>query len=101
MHFELLKDHCEIFAGGDKPEDFTEAESIKNTVPVYANGTDNEGRIGYTQYAKVKNMAITIAARGSTGAVFLRTKPYTPIVRLINIIPDETIDCEYLYYVLK
>lgn len=97
----LLKDCCEIKAGGDKPKNFSKSKTDICTIPVYANGIDNKGLVGFTDKAQILQKAITISARGSTGAAFYRDKPYVPIIRLISIIPNELIvDSKYLYYVL-
>ena len=37
----LLKDCCEIKAGGDKPKNFSKSKTDICTIPVYANGIDN------------------------------------------------------------
>jgi len=87
-------------AGGDKPKVFSKEFSDKCSIPVYSNGTENEGLYGYTNEAKITDNSITISARGSVGYTCLRRKPYVPIVRLISVIPTE-IDVEYLYMYLK
>jgi len=109
--FDLnLKDHkiqeiCkEIFAGGDKPKDFFSKSKTKEcSVPILANAVANNGLYGYTKTARVNELAITIAGRGSgTGHVELRDEPFVPIVRLITLIPDlEKVVPKYLMYFLK
>ena len=93
----------DIFAGGDKPTRFSENKNSEFSVPIYANAVANKGLYGYTDLARVNQAAVTIAGRGSgTGHVELREHPYLPIVRLINVIPNEEIlDTKYLFYYLK
>jgi len=94
----------EIFAGGDKPKDFFSKTKTKElTIPILANAVANNGLYGYTKMARVNELAITIAGRGSgTGHVELRDEPFVPIVRLITLIPDlEKVVPKYLMYFLK
>ena len=94
----------EIFAGGDKPKDFFSKVKTKELrVPIIANAVGNGGLYGYTKTARVNEIAITIAGRGSgTGHLELRTEPFVPIVRLITIIPNlEKVVVKYLMYYLK
>lgn len=94
----------EIFAGGDKPIDFFSKVKTKEcTIPIIANAMANKGIYGYTKNPRVKEIAITIAGRGSgTGHVELREEPFLPIVRLITIIPKlEKVVIKYLVYFLK
>lgn len=87
-------------AGGDRPKVFSEIRSMECNVPVYANGSDDEGLYGFTDKAVVMNKSITVSARGNIGYTCLRRKPFVPIVRLICIMPKEEV-LEYLYYVIK
>ncbi len=98
-----LGDVCEIFAGGDKPKIFSENRTDKCRVPVYSNGIDYEGLYGFTDVAKSKGNAITITGRGANaGTVFYRKEPFTPIIRLLTLNPNnEVLDAQYLYYLLK
>lgn len=102
MNKVFIGDYCEVIAGRDKPEHFSINKSSKNKIPVYANGIDNEGLVGYTDHPAITQEAVTVSARGSIGTPFYRNKPYVPIIRLISIIPDNKyLDCLYLYYLLK
>ncbi|EAI5631043.1 restriction endonuclease subunit S, partial [Campylobacter lari] len=97
-----LSEICEsISAGGDKPKDYTENKTISNQIPIYANGVNNNGLIGYTNKAVVTKSSLTISARGTIGFVCIRKEPYYPIVRLISAIPNKKIlHLEYLYFCL-
>lgn len=94
----------EIFAGGDKPKDFFSETKTKDlTIPIIANAVGNNGLYGYTKIARVNEVAITIAERGSgTGHVALRNEPFVPIVRLITIVSNlKKVVPKYLMYFLK
>jgi len=81
----------DIFAGGDKPEEFSSIKTVEMSIPVYANGVENDGLVGYTNHAKVKQEAVTISARGTLGFTRVRKEPFLPIVRLIVAIPNQDI----------
>ncbi len=94
----------DIFAGGDKPKDFfSKAKTKELSIPILANAVADNGLYGYTKKARVNEIAITIAGRGSgTGHIELRKEPFFPIVRLITVIPDlNKVTAEYLMYFLK
>ncbi|EJB1011699.1 restriction endonuclease subunit S [Campylobacter jejuni] len=91
-----------ISAGGDKPKNCTKSKTAKNQIPVYANGVNNNGLVGYTDKATIIKPSLTISARGTIGFVCIRKEPYFPIVRLISLIPCENILClHYLYFCLN
>lgn len=99
-----ITDLCiDICAGGDASKH--EIKKQKDDVfsfPVYSNGIDKNGLYGYSNHATINQPAITLAARGTIGAAFIRTEPYIPIIRLVSIIPDfSKISLTYLYYILK
>lgn len=56
-----------ISAGGDKPKNCTESKTAKNQIPVYANGVNNNGLVGYTDKATIIKPSLTISARGTIG----------------------------------
>ena len=60
--------------------------------PVFANGTDEEGLQCFSKDYRVNKPAVTISARGTIGATFIRKPCFTPVVRLIAIIPKETMN---------
>lgn len=92
-----------IIAGGDAPnKDFmSKTKTPDYPYPIFSNGVENRGLYGYTNQYKVSTPAITIAARGTIGATFIRLEPFTPVVRLITIIPNDYIDIQFLYYLIK
>lgn len=98
-----LGEVCSISAGGDKPECFSENRDKIHSIPIFANGIENDGLYGYTDKAKITLPSVTISARGTIGFVCLRTEPYVPIVRLLVCIPNKIISNSFLYlfYLLK
>lgn len=84
-------------AGGDRPSSFSKDKTDEMSVPVFSNGSSNEGLYGYTDKAEIFEHSITISARGSVGYTVLRRFPYVPIVRLISIVPTD-IYVGYLYF---
>ena len=90
----------EIFAGGDKPDDFSKERTINHCVPIYSNGIENNGLYGYTNKARVSSPSLTISARGTIGYCCIRNEPFFPIVRLITIVPVG-IDLLYLKFVFE
>ena len=90
-----------IWAGRDKPNDFTEEADELRSVPVVANGVANDGILGYTGTATAPANTITVAGRGTIGFSVFRTYEYCPIVRLVVIEQAQQIEPRYLQYYLK
>lgn len=90
-----------IKAGGDAPDDSTKEITDECSIPIYSNGIENEGLYGFTSKAKINKPSITISARGTVGYTCLRRVSYTPIVRLICIIPHEEKLANWLFYYFK
>ena len=87
-----------LFAGGDKPEDTSTERTDKYIYPVWANGEGDRGLMGYSKTYRVDKEALTISARGTIGYCAIREPYFTPIVRLITLIPNEKVDIVYLKY---
>jgi type I restriction enzyme S subunit len=101
LKFFKIGEVAEIFAGGDKPDNFNLTKTNEYQVPVFANGENNKGLQGFTDKARVTQPAVTISARGTIGYTVLRDEPFVPIVRLLTLIPDnKKIDLKYIYYYL-
>ena len=94
---------CEkIFAGGDKPKEFSKYKTNEFSIPIFSNGEKNKGLYGYTNVARVSKPSITISGRGTIGYSEIRTEPFVPIVRLITLLPNENkIDIHFFHYGLK
>ena len=90
----------EFFAGGDKPADCVLEKDEDHPYPVYANGYENEGLQGYSEKCRVIKPAVTISARGTIGYCFIRNAGFTPIVRLVTIVPNNKVSPVFLKYAI-
>jgi type I restriction enzyme M protein len=93
-----------IFAGGDKPKEFSTIKTDKFSIPVYSNSAVNNGLFGYTTKFddRVSESSVTVTARGTIGFAIARNEKYIPIVRLIVInINEKIINNRYLEFALN
>ncbi len=90
----------DIFAGGDKPADVSLTKDDTYKYPVYANGYEKQGFQCYAKTYKIAKAAVTISARGTIGYCFIREPFFTPVVRLITVVPDGKISIMYLKYAI-
>ncbi len=91
-----------ISAGGDKPKEVSKKRTDEFPYPIFSNGIKDKGLYGYSKEAKIFEKSVTVSARGTIGFTAIRNEPYTPIVRLISIIPpQEKLDVEFLQYMLS
>ena len=90
----------EFFAGGDKPSDCTTERDEAHPYPVFANGYENEGLQGYSAKCRVTQPAVTVSARGTIGYCFIREAGFTPVVRLITIVPNNKVSPVFLKYAI-
>lgn len=89
-------------AGGDKPKTVSATQTENCPYPIYSNGISDEGLYGFTNEYKIKDESVTVSARGTIGFVCLRHTPYTPIVRLVTLIPNtDVLSAKYLYLWLR
>ena len=96
-----LGDIGEIFAGGDRPKDFSKYKDEDHPFPIYSNGIKNKGLYGFTKNARVKEEAITLSARGTIGHIEYRSTPFLPIIRLISFVPYANDYLRCLFYFLQ
>ena len=98
---KTLSEICEkLFAGGDVPKkNLSKERTEKYNVPIYANGFKDKGLYGYTDIKKVTKPSITVSARGTIGYAEVREEPFFPVVRLIVLTPNSTVDLHFLYYI--
>jgi len=94
-----------ISAGGDLPKNYQKGQLLPSEeypYPIFANATDSNGLYGYTDNYKIDSDAITISARGAkVGFHTTRVAKFTPIIRLLTLIPNANIvTTEYLNFVL-
>lgn len=90
-----------ISAGGDKPKNFSKEKTELFSIPVIANGETNDGILGYTDEALIKEKSLTVSGRGTIGFSIVRTEPYVPIVRLLVITALKQTNLYYVQCVLK
>lgn len=95
-----LADVAELKAGGDKPDIVSDVRTEDCAIPIFSNGTTNEGLYGFTKVPEIMEHCVTISARGSVGYTVLRRTPFVPIVRLISVIPHN-VYVGYIFYYLK
>ena len=95
-----LTDIAELKAGGDKPGIVSDVRTEDCAIPIFSNGTTNEGLYGFTKVPEIMEHCVTISARGSVGYTVLRRTPFVPIVRLISVIPHN-IYVGYIFFYLK
>lgn len=100
-NYVRLDEMAFLSAGGDKPKYFSTEKTLECPIPVYANGTVNDGLLGYTAHAKIFSPCITISARGGIGYTVMRREPFVPIVRLIVAAPKREYLLTYLYQSIK
>ena len=90
-----------IFAGGDRPKETSETKNDEFQYPVFANAETNKGLLCYSKTYQVELPCVTIAARGCTvGYTEVRNEKFTPVVRLLTIIPSKEITPLFLKYYL-
>lgn len=104
--YQTLNEVCiAISAGGDLPKNYIKGQTYPTDdlpYPIFANATGDEGLYGYTDKYKIESDAVTISARGAkVGYHTVRKGGFTPIVRLITLVPNkEIILTKYLNYAL-
>lgn len=90
-------------AGGDLVQSKYSAVQDNNyPYPIYANGLEQDGLYGFSNYAEEPAKAITVTARGTLGKAFHRKTPFVAIGRLLVLTLRASIDtcffCEYINY---
>ena len=101
MQKRLVSDIAVIKAGGDCPTEWSKCKTDEFKVPIYSNGTDNEGLYGYAKESVISNRSITVAARGTIGYCVLREGGYTPIIRLLAVTPNDIGGDVYLHQIFS
>lgn len=103
--FVKLKEVTQISVGGDLPENYAKGQKVPTAqypYPVYSNGTKSGALYGFTDNYKIEKEAVTISARGTIGYHEVRAGKFTPIVRLITMIANESkITTKFLNYALS
>jgi len=106
VEYAAIKDVCsDLLVGGDLPQNFSKGQKLPSEefpYPIYSNGTEESALYGYTESYRIEKEAITISARGTIGFHAIRSGKFTPIVRLITLIADESkITTKFLNYALS
>ena len=101
MPKQFIGDISVIKAGGDCPIEWSKYRTDECNIPIYSNGTDNEGLYGYTKEAVISERSITVAARGTIGYCVLREGRYVPIIRLLAVTPKDIGGDVYLHQILN
>ena len=86
-----------IKAGGDCPQEWSKYKTKDYQIPIYSNGTDNEGLYGYTKEPVILERSVTVAARGTIGYCEIREGGYVPIIRLLAVTPNDIGGDVYLH----
>ena len=87
-----------LFAGGDKPSDYSDSPNEIYKYPIIANGVGEAGVIGYCKEPRVVEDALTISARGTIGYCDIRKAGFLPVVRLITLVPNNRVLLPYLKF---
>lgn len=95
-HKSIEKISKELFAGGDKPDDYSLQHSDIYKYPVFSNGKLGNDLLCYSKEYRVSESALTISARGTIGYTTIREPYFTPVVRLITLIPTNEVNLRYL-----
>ena len=91
---------CEsISAGGDKPSEVSDTKNKEFCYPIFSNGEKDDGLYGWSKEYRIEKPAITVSGRGTIGYTsYRKSGKFTPIVRLITMIPNEKVNPIYLTY---
>ena len=96
----FIGDIASIKAGGDCPQEWSKYKTKDCQIPIYSNGTDNEGLYGYTKEPTILKRGISVAARGTIGYCTMRNGGYVPIIRLLAVTPNDIGGDVYLHQIL-
>ena len=96
-------DLFEATAGGDHdPSRSNDVQDDLYPYPIYANGIEQRGLYGFSNYAEAPAGSITVTGRGALGNAFYRDTPFVAIGRLIVLKPKVSLDprffSEYINY---
>ena len=104
VEWKKIGDVCDVFAGGDLPSTYIKGNmpSEECIFPIYSNGVEEKSLYGFSDSYRVDKASITISARGTIGYHCIRKPYFTPIVRLITLIPKniKNLNLSYLNEVL-
>lgn len=101
LEMKSIGEIATIKAGGDCPMIFSKCPTDELTIPIYSNGTENEGLYGYTNQRGISGRSITVAARGTIGFCYRRVGEYVPIIRLLAVSPHFEGGDIYLHQIIN
>ena len=90
-----------IKAGGDCPKEYSPFPTTQYAVPIFSNGTDDEGLYGFTSQPIIEGRSVTVAARGTIGYCVRREGKYVPIIRLLSVCPYDIGADTYLHQIIS
>ena len=100
VEWKILSEVCNIYTGGEVPEDSIKGDIPDDThiYPIYGNGKEI---YGYSSSYRIDKDAVCISSIGAnTGAVFFYKKNFTPIIRLKVLVPkNDNLNIRYLYHI--
>lgn len=100
INWKMLSEVCDIYTGGEVPEDSIKGDIPDDThiYPIYGNGKEI---YGYSSSYRIDKDAVCISSIGAnTGAVFFYKKNFTPIIRLKVLVPkNDNLNIRYLYHI--
>ena len=105
VEWKKLGEVCvSIIAGGDLPKNYIKSQKYPTEeypYPIYSNGVGVNALYGFSDSYIIDLEAVTISARGTIGYHTIRQPKFTPIVRLITLIPKkQIITTKFLNYIL-
>ena len=105
VEWKKLGEVCvSISAGGDLPKNYIKSQKYPTEeypYPIYSNGVGVNALYGFSDGYTIDLEAVTISARGTIGYHTIRQPKFTPIVRLITLIPNkQVITTKFLNYIL-
>ena len=90
-----------IKAGGDCPKEYSPFPTAQYAVPIFSNGTDDEGLYGFTSQPIIEGRSVTVTARGTIGYCVRREGKYVPIIRLLSVCPYDIGADTYLHQIIS
>ena len=102
MEWKTLGEICDIFTGGEPPENSIKGNILDGNFkfPIYGNGAEI---YGYSETYRIDKDAVTISSIGAnTGTIYYRNAFFTPIIRLKVVIPKyDNLNSRYLFHYLN
>lgn len=103
LYQKKIEEVASIKAGGDCPKSYSKKKEINTPIPIFSNGIINDGLYGFTSDSEksIAERSLTVSARGTIGATFIRMERFVPIIRLIAITPHKKGVDVWIHQMLK